>query len=243
MPSSALVAVVIPIYRSEMNEFEKISLQQCVQKLGHYPIIIVKPQSLDVSYLQTFHTSFKIQSFHDDYFKGIDAYNLLLTQPDFYLSFQQYQYILIYQLDAFVFHDELEVWCKKGYDYIGAPYLSPNASKQSITDLKKPLLNGGLSLRNVQASLKLIHLYKQLYGQWPGNEDMLFSLHSTRLFVFRPFMKLPEPKEALAFSFEQFPEYCYELNQKKLPFGCHAWEKYNLNFWRPFFQQSGYKLH
>ena len=242
MPSSELVAVVIPVYRSEMSNFERISLQQCIRKLGHYPIIVVKPQSLDVSHLKTFHSNFEIKSFDDAYFEGIDEYNLLLTQPEFYQSFEKYKYILIYQLDAFVFKDELEQWCKKGYDYVGAPYINPNGSAQSITDLKKPLLNGGLSLRNVQASLKLIHLYKQIYGQWPGNVDMLFSLHSTRLFVFRPFMKLPDLNKALAFSFEQFPDHCYELTQHTLPFGCHAWEKYNLNFWRPFFQQSGYTV-
>ncbi len=243
MPSTDLAAVVIPVYRSEMNEYERISLQQCVRVLGHYPIIIVKPQSLDVSFLNSFYSGFIIQSFDDSFFKGIDAYNLLLTQPEFYQSFERYKYILIHQLDAFVFTDELEKWCRKGYDYVGAPLMKPNSSGSSITDLKKPLLNGGLSLRKIDSSLKLIHLYRRLYGQWPGNEDMLFSLHATRLFVLRPFMNLPQPQEALSFAFEQFPEHCYELNQHTLPFGCHAWEKYDLNFWRPFFQQSGYNIY
>lgn len=29
---------------------------------------------------------------------------------------------MIYQLDAWVFNDELSSWCSLGYDYIGAPF-------------------------------------------------------------------------------------------------------------------------
>ncbi len=239
---SASVAVVIPMYRSDLNAYEKIALQQCLRKLSQYPIVIVKPESLDLTYLNEWYSDFRWVSFADAYFKGIDAYNLLLTQTDFYQAFAAYEYILIYQLDAFVFRDELASWCQKGYDYVGAPLLAPNAAPRSLTDLKKPLLNGGLSLRKVQASIKLIKAYQRLYGQWPGNEDMLFSLHSTRLVVFRPLMHLPTPRQAISFAFEQFPDYGYELTQSQLPFGCHAWEKYDLHFWRPFFQQEGYTV-
>ena len=31
--------------------------------------------------------------------------------------------MLIYQLDAFVFQDDLAYWCQQNYDYIGAPWL------------------------------------------------------------------------------------------------------------------------
>lgn len=43
--------------------------------------------------------------------------------------------------------------------------------------------------------------------------------------------KTPEPELALSFSFEVAPERMYEMTQGKLPFGCHAWERYNKNFW------------
>ncbi len=38
----------------------------------------------------------------------------------FYKQFLNYEYILIYQLDAFVFKDELN-YCSQGIDYVGAP--------------------------------------------------------------------------------------------------------------------------
>jgi len=44
-----------------------------------------------------------------------------MMSPAFYDAFKAFDYILIYQLDAFVFRDELEYFCSLGYDYIGAP--------------------------------------------------------------------------------------------------------------------------
>ena len=42
-----------------------------------------------------------------------------------------------------------------------------------------------------------------------------------------------KPEEAIAFSFELSPSYLYKLNGNYLPFGCHAWYKYEYeNFWK-----------
>ena len=38
------------------------------------------------------------------------------------------------------------------------------------------------------------------------------------------------PGSTLGFELE--PRYLYNLNQKKLPFGCHAWEKHEPDFWK-----------
>lgn len=42
---------------------------------------------------------------------------------------------------------------------------------------------------------------------------------------------IPPLNFAVDFSFESMPEICYQLNDEKLPFGCHAPEKYNPKFW------------
>ncbi len=39
---------------------------------------------------------------------------------------------------------------------------------------------------------------------------------------------------ALQFAFEFAPRHCYELNNHKLPFGCHAWTRYDKEFWEQF---------
>jgi len=46
------------------------------------------------------------------------------------------------------------------------------------------------------------------------------------------FFSVPTPEEAIPFAFEVAPEYLFKLNGGRLPFGCHAWEKNNLLFWR-----------
>jgi hypothetical protein len=30
------------------------------------------------------------------------------------------------------------------------------------------------------------------------------------------------------------PRLCFELNGRKLPFGCHAWQRYDRGFWEPY---------
>lgn len=44
-----------------------------------------------------------------------------MLSAEFYDRFAAYEYVLIYQLDAFVFADRLAEFCQMGYDYIGAP--------------------------------------------------------------------------------------------------------------------------
>ena len=51
---------------------------------------------------------------------------------------------------------------------------------------------------------------------------------------FYPEFKIAPLEKALGFSFECVPRYCYELNNRQLPFGCHAWAKYDEEFWKPY---------
>lgn len=46
--------------------------------------------------------------------------------------------------------------------------------------------------------------------------------------------KIPSVKTALQFGFECVPRYCFEKNNHTLPFGCHAWQKYDRKFWEPY---------
>lgn len=51
---------------------------------------------------------------------------------------------------------------------------------------------------------------------------------------YNPDFRIASVEEALKFGFETVPAYCYELNNRELPFGCHAWERYDRKFWEPF---------
>ena len=118
-----LVKVVIPIYQDSLSQQERKSLLQVYKILQMHPLVVIKPNHLDLSELATEFPKLSFISFADFYFKGISGYNRLMLAKEFYERFLDCTYILIYQLDAYVFRDELKEWCNKGYDYIGAPWL------------------------------------------------------------------------------------------------------------------------
>ncbi|HNP28733.1 MAG TPA: DUF5672 family protein [Nitrospirales bacterium] len=49
-----------------------------------------------------------------------------------------------------------------------------------------------------------------------------------------PEFKIAPVEVALKFAFECVPGYCFELTNHTLPFGCHAWQKYDKDFWKPY---------
>lgn len=236
------VAILIPIYRTKLTPNEKESLRQCMKVLGHYSIFLVKPEGLSVELIKSEYPGLDVCSFPDTNFTGTDSYNRLLISTAFYRSFLAYEYVLIYQLDAYVFRDELPYWCSQGLDYVGAPTihkeefdaLSANEEGEYAQALSSHRLvfNGGLSLRRVAGMIRYIRIYTTFYPAWKGNEDMLFSLEATRLKPMKFFIKLPTWEKALRFSFEKSPAASYELTGHALPFGCHAWERYDPDFWK-----------
>src|SRR4051794_6996509 len=116
-PTSKTVAVVIPLSnRAELTPDEKISFRHLVHFLGKYDKFLVVPQTLQVDY-----PGFKIKRFPNKFFGSVVAHTRLMMSPEFYRSFQEYKYILIYHLDALVFSDQLMEWCERDLDYVGAP--------------------------------------------------------------------------------------------------------------------------
>lgn len=245
------VAVLVPIYKTGINDYERISLEQCLNVLASHPIYLVKPAGLDVTEITSRYPALRVKAFADQYFQNIAGYNRLLCSEFFYEAFLEYDYILISQLDAFIFKDSLLDWCQRGFDYIGAPQFGDisfkNNRRQTWREFlsayfQRPLLNGGLSLRRVKACLRLLHYYYATGLRWPGNEDGFFSLHAPRLMPFRGLMKHPSALQALSFAMELEPALSMEANGGQLPMGCHAWFLYDLDYWRPYIRRFGYNV-
>lgn len=244
MPTLPSVAVLVPLYQTALSLAERASLVQCIRVLGTYPIILIKPVGLKVNNLLAEFPTLRTQDFDDEFFTGTDSYNRLLTSLDFYQRFAEHEYVLIHQLDAYVFRDELSYWCGQKLDYIGAPSVhqeSVNAlaagDKEEFArtlSSQRLVFNGGLSLRRVKGVIRYLKIYQQFYPAWRGNEDMLFSREATRLILMKPFIRLPTWQQALRFAFEKSPAASYEITHHQLPFGCHAWERYDPEFWQKF---------
>ncbi|KQM75073.1 hypothetical protein ASE74_03615 [Pedobacter sp. Leaf216] len=261
------VAVIIPIYQ-EISYLEDISLKQCFKVLSKsYPIFFVKPTSLN---LNTNYPFTSIISFDDAYFKDIAGYNKLMLSGEFYKTFLDYEYILIHQLDAFIFKDDLNIWCEKNIDYVGAPWLRHKypdvikAVKNSILgyihrkfDLRKKVTleptdiqreykvgNGGLSLRRTQKFHQLTEHFHNKIIEYTDNQATNFNedvFWSIEVNRKKKYLNIPSYKEAVFFAFEVPVDRAFELTNNVLPFGCHAWNK-NLEVWGPIFKEFGYSI-
>ncbi len=262
------VAVIIPFYKDSLTANEEISLLQCKKVLANYPIIAIKPNHLSLPVFSQKLQFTETINFDDKYFKSINGYNALLVSEDFYGRFLGYEYILIYQTDAFVFSDELNYWCNTGYDYIGAPWLQMkkygkvksffynylykiyfylNIKKLGLPNSKQftnKIGNGGFSLRKVSTFFILSKRFKHkaekyfINGECFLNEDVFWCIELTRR---KKYLKIPNLKTGLLFALENRPEIGINRNNGKLPFGCHAWENY-LDFWRTIFKELGYEI-
>lgn len=226
------IAVVIPYYHGKLTNLENISYKQCLKVLYKYDIILVVPDNMKKKDYPN-DSGIIIKRVPAVWMDSVSNYNTMMLTLDFYKRFQQYEYILIYQLDAFVFVDQLEKFCEYGYDYIGAPWLFGvkclfEHSHQGVWYVG----NGGLSLRKVYSFLNRLRIIETNCLECP--EDVFWASQNGNNFNVAPF------DIALQFAFERDVEKCFLLNGKCLPFGCHAWEKHDFDFWRPFFENEGY---
>ena len=228
------VAVVIPTHKEQLDELEKISLAQCYKVLGHYPIIFAIPEGKDFAWIPEGR-----QVIHLPYLGGgTNQYNILLKSPQFYEPFLDYEYILIYHTDAFVFYDALEYFCSLGYDYIGAPWSVWLPWMRINTKFLSRVGNGGFCLRKVKACYNLLSKYLEATDKI-SEEDIFFSYCGKRadlVFNVAPYAV------ACKFAAETNPSRVIKKNGGHFPFGCHKWFDYNADVFINFFLKLGYDL-
>ena len=102
--------VVIPVYKKNPSEEELKSLRQCIRILGSHDICLICAESLDRTvYNQIFEeegVTYRSEFFDAYFFSSQRGYNRLMLNCSFYERFAQWDYMLIYQLDAYVFSDQ-----------------------------------------------------------------------------------------------------------------------------------------
>ena len=96
------VIVCVPIYKNTLSAVEWASLRQLNKILEKYQRVFVAPQSLEFDFGNV-GEFFRVERFPDYFFHSVLSYSALMLNVDFYRRFRKYEYVLIYQTDAFVF--------------------------------------------------------------------------------------------------------------------------------------------
>lgn len=263
------VAIIIPFYQSTISDYEKIALQQCEKVLSAYPKIAIKPTSFTLPAEASTVNFSAIVSFDDHYFKGLAGYNQLMLSAQFYKQFLDYEYVLIYQMDAFIFKDELTYWCNQNWDYIGAPWIrktyhksfagllilkvkqyfsnrfnSQNNDVPNKYQFENKVGNGGFSLRKVKKFYDLCIMMSPVIDFYLSQKINQYNedvFWSIEVNRQKRVLNIPSYQIGLKFAFEVPPVKAHAINEQNLPFGCHDWDHYT-DFWRPIFNRYNYKI-
>lgn len=206
------------------------------------------------------HPAIAVEAFEDHFFNSVAGYNQLLVSRAFYQRFAKYTFMLIAQTDALILSDQLAYWCDRNYSYIGAPFFAGFAHPEKPLRMIG-VGNGGVSLRKIADFLRTFdkvrylpnwlapkpkslvdvagmaryirHRFVFATNFWPlfpkVNEDVFWGMLMPRS---APFFQVAPMSEAVAFAFDNEPAYLYTQNGKRLPFACHAWERFDLPFWQ-----------
>ena len=228
------VIIVIPVYKEELSKPEQISLRQVQRILGHYPIVFIAPERMRAFLTEK---KYPAEYFPDCCFANRREYSRMLMDYKFYERFSDYEYMLIYQLDAFVFSDRLQEFCELNYDYIGAPVW-----RVIWPRILSRVGNGGFSLRKIASCIRLTKRKEEIFSRIDDDEILeLFERAEDRFFGYYGARKienfsLPSTNIARQFSIEFDVGNCYRnVTDNSLPFGCHAWSKVCLfPFWQKF---------
>jgi hypothetical protein len=187
-----------------------------------------------------------IARFDSIHFQDLHHYNRLVSSVFFYQYFaNDYQWLLMHQLDAFLLEDRINYFCELGYDYYGAPWKEGVDSPLFL--FNRRLLkrwgsrfyvgNGGFSLRNISKTIHLLarkrnHITHQLFL-----EDMFFGYWGTHD---ANFQACPAGIAA-SFSLETNPRY-WMTKLTEHPMGLHAPLKWDAKFYLELLQPQYHQI-
>jgi hypothetical protein len=234
------LCIVTPHHTNQLSLVAELGLRRCAETLGlKYDWFLVMPSRCDPKPILDITPLPTILPFPDDLFTSKRSAQLLYMSPDFFEKFKDYEYILLCELDAYIFHDRVEPFIQGDYDYIGAPWLDKEWLKlSSHWYAKLPLHwvfreqvgNGGLSLWRVEVFLKASRQLQPLIRRirWLSH-DIFWSQIASKLGVR---IRRPTANVAARFAVETQPKKCFLLNGGELPLGVHGWDRYDWDFWR-----------
>ena len=238
---NARYITVIPAYQAKLTENERYALLQ-LRRLKVENLTLVCPNHLDVTRYELLVPNLNVERFDDIHFSSLAQYNRFVASPLFYERFiNQYEWMLMHQLDAFLLENKVQFFTSLGYDYFGAPWRM--GFENPFFLFNRPVLknlfprfhvgNGGLSLRNIPRTLDLLLRKKKHASHKFFLEDAFFGYWGQRDSSF----KSCPVEVASNFAFESEPDYWFQRS-KRLPMGMHAYDIWSPEFYAPLIKSQ-----
>lgn len=177
-------AVVVPVHRPQPDAYEQISLRQCARVFARRAVVFVASERLDLGAYRAIVPSAAVVRVDAWWMASRRAYNRLMISPHFFTRFSRYTHVLVHEPDAIAFDDQLDAWCARPWDYIGAPWFegfgraTPEARLAGVG-------NFGFSLHRVAAARRVLRSWRRWYPLDRLRDDLARGLRGDRLHLAR----------------------------------------------------------
>ena len=238
--------VVIPVYKETLDCVEEISLKRLytVLKDSTQDVCLIYPDGMNTKAYTDIYPNLSLKTFDPKYFKNTQMYSQLCLSYDFYDYFSRdYKYMLIYQLDCYIFYNAIDEWCEKGYDYVGGPILSTDCGWDTVKKSREgqkwqPYVgNGGLSLRNLETFKEITDPNGALRKSLGLTDEKLSGVRFEDKYFCNDLydyyeLSIPNWIDAMNFALDMSVDIIYNhLNLNPKPMGIHSVDK-NIRFWK-----------
>jgi hypothetical protein len=165
MSANISLCVIIPVHKPVPSADEIISLKAAQAQLVKYDCFLIYPDGMDTSIYTSLFMELKLKPVDPKWLSSVEQYNKMKLSLDFYSLFSNYQYMLTYELDAYIFHSDFEDTGAFNFDFIGAPFFEGYWEAKPGASLSKGC-NSGFSIRNVRSCIKVLELHEQVRLGW-----------------------------------------------------------------------------
>lgn len=162
------LCVIIPVHKPSLSPEEASSLLACYRHLQTFDCFLVFPEGLLINDYLAIHPGLLPKPVAPSWLASLKNYNNMKMSVQFYQQFADYEFMMTYELDSYIFSSEIQQHHGFDFDYIGAPIFDgymdakPDASFLGA-------LNSGFSIRNIRACLIVLKLLKKYKLRWKLN--------------------------------------------------------------------------
>lgn len=180
MNGLAKLCIIMPVHKASPSADEMISLNAAKAKLSGYNCYLVYPEGMETGAYTNVYPDLILHAVSANWLSSVEQYNKLKLNLKFYQAFSGYQYMLTYELDAYIFNADFESIGAFNFDFIGAPFFAGYWEAKTGAKLI-PGCNSGFSIRNIGSCINVLRSMNKLRLKWWLYKALLS--HSSKLRV------------------------------------------------------------